>query len=115
MDCPNVRNLLYNPEREIEVQWDQGRDEVYQVSLVLETADQPGMLAKLTEVITKVGSNITQIEAETHETGRATIGVVCQLKDRKHLDKLIREVRSIPGVLRVDRRMTGGGTMAAEG
>jgi GTP pyrophosphokinase len=115
MDCPNVRNLLYNPEREIEVQWDQQRNEVYQVSLVLETADQPGMLAKLTEVITKVGSNITQIEAETHETGRATIGVVCQLKDRKHLDKLIREVRSIPGVLKVDRRMNSGGRMAAEG
>ena len=115
MDCPNVRNLLYNPEREIEVRWDQGRDEVYQVSLVLETADQPGMLARLTEVITKVGSNITQIEAETHETGRATIGVVCQLKDRKHLDKLLREVRSIPGVMKVDRRMNSGGRMAAEG
>ncbi|HYN19585.1 MAG TPA: bifunctional (p)ppGpp synthetase/guanosine-3',5'-bis(diphosphate) 3'-pyrophosphohydrolase [Thermoanaerobaculia bacterium] len=114
-DCPNVRNLLYNPEREIEVQWDQRRDDVYQISLMIETADQPGMLARLTEVITKVGSNITQIEAETHETGRASIGVVCQLKDRKHLDKLLREVRSIAGVLKVDRRMTGGGRMAEEG
>jgi GTP diphosphokinase / guanosine-3',5'-bis(diphosphate) 3'-diphosphatase len=113
VSCPNVQNLLYNPEREIEVQWDQRRDEVYQISLMIETADQPGMLARLTEVITKVGSNITQIEAETHETGRASIGVVCQLKDRKHLDKLLREVRSISGVLRVDRRMTGGGRMEA--
>ncbi len=110
--CPNVQNLLYNPEREIEVQWDKPRDEVYQVALVIETADQPGMLARLTEAITKAGSNITQIEAETHETGRATIGVVCQLKDRKQLDKLLREVRGISGVLRVDRRMTGGGKMA---
>jgi len=106
--CPNVQNLLYNPEREIEVQWDQRGNDVYQVSLMIETADQPGMLARLTEVITKVGSNITQIEAETHETGRASIGVVCQLKDRKHLDKLLREVRSISGVLRVGRRTTGG-------
>jgi GTP pyrophosphokinase len=110
--CPNVQNLLYNPEREIEVQWDQRRDDVYQVSLIIETADQPGMLARLTEAITKVGSNITQFEAETHETGRASIGVVCQLKDRKQLDKLLREVRGISGVLRVDRRTTGGGTMA---
>ncbi|HET9225411.1 MAG TPA: bifunctional (p)ppGpp synthetase/guanosine-3',5'-bis(diphosphate) 3'-pyrophosphohydrolase [Thermoanaerobaculia bacterium] len=110
--CPNVQNLLYNPEREIEVQWDQRRDEVYQVSLMIETADQPGMLARLTEAITKVGSNITQIEAETHETGRASIGVVCQLKDRKHLDKLFKEVRAISGVFRVDRRMTGGGLLA---
>jgi GTP pyrophosphokinase len=108
MDCPNVKNLLYNPEREIEVEWERIKDEVYQVSLMIETADQPGMLAKLTEVITKVGSNITQIEAETHETGRASIGVVCQLRDRKHLEKLLREVRSIAGVFRVDRRMDGG-------
>src|SRR4029077_4932075 len=33
VDCPNVRNLLYNPEREIEVEWDRQRDDTYQVSL----------------------------------------------------------------------------------
>jgi GTP diphosphokinase / guanosine-3',5'-bis(diphosphate) 3'-diphosphatase len=109
IDCPNVQNLLYNPEREIEVQWDQGKNEVYQVSLLIETEDQQGMLARLTEAITRAGSNITQIEAETHETGRASIGVVCQLRDRKHLDKLLREVRAISGVIRVGRRTTGGG------
>jgi GTP diphosphokinase / guanosine-3',5'-bis(diphosphate) 3'-diphosphatase len=108
VDCPNVKNLLYNPEREIEVEWERAKNEVYQVSLMIETADQPGMLAKLTEVITKVGSNITQIEALTHETGRASIGVVCQLRDRKQLDKLLKEVRGINGVFRVDRRMDGG-------
>jgi GTP diphosphokinase / guanosine-3',5'-bis(diphosphate) 3'-diphosphatase len=112
LECPNVKNLLYNPEREIEVEWARGKDDVYQISLVIETADQPGMLARLTEVITKVGSNITQIEAETHENGRATIGVVCQLRDRKQLDKLIREVRAISGVFRVTRRMTADGRTA---
>jgi len=112
VDCPNVRNLLYNPEREIEVEWDQRKDDVYQVSLLIETADQPGMLARLTEIITKVGSNITQIEEETHETGRASIGVVCQLRDRKHLDKLLKEVRAVSGVFHVDRRMDGGGKAA---
>ena len=72
------------------------------------------MLARLTEAITRAGSNITQIEADTHETGRASIGVVCQLRDRKHLDKLLREVRAISGVLPVDRRMSGGGRMQLE-
>ncbi|HET9212161.1 MAG TPA: bifunctional (p)ppGpp synthetase/guanosine-3',5'-bis(diphosphate) 3'-pyrophosphohydrolase [Thermoanaerobaculia bacterium] len=110
VDCPNVQNLLYNPEREIEVQWEQGKNEVYQVSLLIEVEDQQGMLARLTEAITRAGSNITAIEADTHsETGRGTISVVCQLRDRKHLDKLLREVRAISGVLRVGRRATGGG------
>jgi guanosine-3',5'-bis(diphosphate) 3'-pyrophosphohydrolase len=114
IDCPNVQNLLYNPEREIEVQWEQGKNEVYQVSLLIEVEDQQGMLARLTEAITRAGSNITAIEADTHsETGRGTISVVCQLRDRKHLDKLLREVRSISGVLRVDRRTSGGSQMEA--
>jgi len=109
VDCPNVKNLLYNPEREIEVQWDRERDTLYQVSLVLETENQPGMLARLTEVITKADSNITQIGADTHETGRASISIVCELRHRKQLEKLLRELRSVPGVLRVDRQMNVSG------
>jgi GTP pyrophosphokinase len=111
VDCPNVQNLLYNPEREIEVEWEQakGKEEVYQVSLLIEVEDQQGMLARLTEAITRAGSNITSIEADTHrETGRGTISVVCQLRDRKHLDKMLKEIRGIKGVLRVGRRMTTG-------
>jgi guanosine-3',5'-bis(diphosphate) 3'-pyrophosphohydrolase len=108
VDCPNVQNLLYNPEREIEVKWEQGKSDVYQVSLTIEVEDQQGMLARLTEAITRAGSNITSIEADTHrETGLGSIGVVCQLRDRKHLDKLLREVQNISGVLRVGRRATG--------
>jgi GTP pyrophosphokinase len=115
IDCPNVENLLYNPEREIDVQWEQGKNEVYQVSLLIEVEDQQGMLARLTEAITRAGSNITAIEADTHsETGRGTISVVCQLRDRKQLDKLLREVRSISGVLRVDRRTTSANQAEAQ-
>ncbi len=113
LDCRNVKNLLYNPEREIEVQWAKQKDDVYQIALTIETADQPGMLARLTEAIAKADSNITQIEADTRETGgRGLIQVVVELRNRKHLDKLIRELRAVAGVLRVDRRMTGGTTRA---
>ncbi|HLX08292.1 MAG TPA: bifunctional (p)ppGpp synthetase/guanosine-3',5'-bis(diphosphate) 3'-pyrophosphohydrolase [Thermoanaerobaculia bacterium] len=115
VDCPNVKNLLYHPEREIEVQWDRERDSLYQVSLLLATENQPGLLARLTEVITKADSNITQIEAETHETGRASISIICELRHRKQLEKLMRDLRAISGVLRVDRQMNvAGGRSEAE-
>jgi GTP diphosphokinase / guanosine-3',5'-bis(diphosphate) 3'-diphosphatase len=118
VDCPNVKNLMYNPEREIEVQWDRKRDGMHQVSLLLETENQPGLLARLTEVITKADSNITQIEAETHETGRASIGIVCELRNSKQLEKLLRDLRSVAGVVRVNRQMNvasaGGGRNEGE-
>jgi GTP pyrophosphokinase len=112
VDCANVKNLLYNPEREIEVQWAKQKDDVYQVALTIETADQPGVLARLADAIARAGSNITQIEAETRETGRGLMQIVVELRSRKHLDKLLREVRAVAGVLRVDRRMSGGGARA---
>ncbi len=118
VDCPNVKNLMYNPEREIEVQWDRKRDGMHQVSLLLETENLPGLLARLTEVITKADSNITQIEAETHETGRASIGIVCELRNSKQLEKLLRDLRSVAGVVRVNRQMNvasaGGGRNEGE-
>jgi GTP diphosphokinase / guanosine-3',5'-bis(diphosphate) 3'-diphosphatase len=112
VDCPNVKNLLYNPEREVEVEWARQKDDVYQVSLLIETEDQPGMLARLTDVIAKADSNIAQIKAETREPGPAKIGVICELRDRKHLDKLMRAVRSVSGVISVERRRDGSDALA---
>jgi len=105
VDCPNVRNLLYHPEREIEVEWAKSEDEVYQVGLAIETEDQPGMLARLTEAIAKLESNIRQFEAQTVETGHGRIEVVIEVRNRKHLEKLRQAIRAIPGVLQVERRM----------
>jgi hypothetical protein len=47
------------------------RDDLYRVSLMIETEDQPGMLARLTEVIAKADSNITHIRAR-REPARAS-------------------------------------------
>ncbi len=106
-DCPNVRNLLYHPEREIEVRWASPKDEVFPVSLEIETEDKPGMLARLTEVIAKNGGNIRQIGAET-ETGRGVILVVLEVRNRRQLQRLKQRLEAVSGVIGVDRKMSGG-------
>ena len=106
--CTNVENLLYNPEREIEVEWARGADEVYPISLVIETEDQPGILAKLTEVVARLESNIRHFEAEAEETGHGRIEMVLEVRDRKHLEKLQRAIISVGGVRDVHRKMGKG-------
>ncbi|MFQ5526658.1 MAG: RelA/SpoT family protein [Thermoanaerobaculia bacterium] len=105
VDCHNVKNLLYNPEREIEVEWARSRDEVFPVPLVIETEDQPGILAKLTEAIAKFDGNIRNFEAETIETGRGQIAVLVEVKNRRQLEKLRQGLRGVNGVLDVRRPM----------
>ncbi|MDX1632454.1 MAG: RelA/SpoT family protein, partial [Thermoanaerobaculia bacterium] len=108
VDCPNVKNLLYNPEREIEVRWARGEEGVYPVNLKIETEDEPGMLARLTEVIAKGDSNIRQIEAESVEPNRGLIRVLVEVKSNKHLEKLRRGIEDVAGVLEVGRDMSAG-------
>jgi len=112
-ECTNVTNLIYNPEREIEVAWARSAENRHAVVLEIHVEDRPAMLAKLTDVIARLDSNIRQIEAETSETGRGLITVVVELKNRRHLDKLRRNIRAVTGVLQVDRRLGVSGTSRA--
>jgi (p)ppGpp synthase/HD superfamily hydrolase len=45
--CPNVRNLLFDPARDIEVEWQSAKDSSFLVDLEIRTEDRPGMLAKI--------------------------------------------------------------------
>lgn len=115
-DCPNVENLLYNPEREIAVDWAsrKGGEDLYRTSLLIETEDKPGMLARLADAIAKMDSNISQIEADTEETGLGFIEVVIEVRDRRHLERLVRRIRSLAGVIRVHRRRNANLTRAQD-
>ncbi len=107
VDCPNVKNLLYNAEREIEVAWASQDKGLYPVSLLIETEDRPGMLARLTEAIARFEANIRQIEADTARPGRGSIEVVIEVSNRAHFERIRQAVRNLPGVLEVTRRMAG--------
>jgi GTP pyrophosphokinase len=104
-ECPNVKNLLYDPAREIEVSWGRPGDAVYAIQLEIATEDEPGMLARLTETMSKLGSNIKQINASTLQPGRGLIDVVVEVKNRRHFEKLRQAIQGLPGVHDVSRRM----------
>jgi GTP pyrophosphokinase len=87
----------------------------YEVALAIEADDQPGVLARLTEAITRLESNIRHLDAKTHELGRATIEVVVEVRNRRHLEKLRREVAGLAGILSVRRRIAASdGPIAAD-
>src|SRR5262249_4886558 len=66
-NCPNVQNLLYEPDRKIEVEWASTAPsaEAYAVPLTIVTEDRPGMLAEIAAAISEVRSNILNVEART--------------------------------------------------
>ena len=106
VNCPNVTNLLYEPDRRIDVQWGRDKNDVpdnaYPVKLTLFCDDRAGMLKQITAVISDTDTNIRNIEAHT-ANGQANIDVVLDIADLKHLQNIINGVRKIPGVHDVQR------------
>ena len=115
--CPNVVNLLYDPERRIEVEWDKtARGDAatsYTVKLTMEVEDRKGLLAAVSAKIADINTNIKNMEART-DLGdhRARIDVTVEISDLNHLEKVIKSLQGVKGVLDVTR--SGGAGRAGK-
>jgi guanosine-3',5'-bis(diphosphate) 3'-pyrophosphohydrolase len=102
--CPNVTNLLYDPERRIEVEWDQEADASrYIVRLTMQVEDRKGILADVSSKIADINTNITNVEATSDDGHGGRINMAVEIRDVKHLEKVIRLLRGVEGVLDVER------------
>jgi guanosine-3',5'-bis(diphosphate) 3'-pyrophosphohydrolase len=104
LNCPNVMNLMYEPERRIDVEWsrDDETPTSYPVKLTVYCDDRFGMLKQITAVISDTKTNIRNVEART-SNGQANVDVILDIADLKHLENIINGVRKIPGVHDVQR------------
>jgi GTP diphosphokinase / guanosine-3',5'-bis(diphosphate) 3'-diphosphatase len=102
--CPNVKNLLYDPERQIDVTWAGEKKSSYAIELEVVTGDRPGLLADVTQAIAGEGSNIRRIEARVDETREAFVEVSLETSDLKQLEKIVSRIRAISGVRDVVRK-----------
>jgi len=98
-------NLLYDPERRIDVEWDSAADASrYIVRLTMQVEDRKGILADVSSRIAAINTNITNVEAtgaDSDHLGRINMAV--EIKDVKHLEKVIKLLRGVEGVLGVER------------
>jgi GTP pyrophosphokinase len=102
--CPNVVNLLYDPDRRIDVEWDKTADaSPYTVRLRISVADRRGILADVSSRISDINTNIKDVEATVDDGQRGSIRMTVEINDLKHLDKVVKSLKSVDGVLAVER------------
>jgi GTP diphosphokinase / guanosine-3',5'-bis(diphosphate) 3'-diphosphatase len=103
--CPNVTNLLYDPERRIAVEWERGKDSAaYDVRISVEVEDRPGLLAAITAVLASMSTDIRDAQVRTFDDRTASIELTLRINDLKHLDKVVKAVRAVAGVIDVERQ-----------
>ena len=104
LTCPNVVNLLYDAERRIDVAWDKSsEDGAYVVHLKIQVEDRKGLLAAISSTIAGINTNIRHVEAVTRDDHLGHIDMTLEVSDLKHLERVVKSLRGVDGVLDVER------------
>jgi len=100
-NCVNALGM--NPERQIEVEWNQDASEIYPVRIRIISQDRVGLLADVVSNISKFGANILNATSETRDNKMVDSFFTIGVEDISHLDKILSAVRKVKRVQEVKR------------
>ena len=103
-DCPNCRHWEKDPAKYFKVKWDEQSEREYVTTLKIELINHQGALAKVTHLISQANSNVEHIFTEEKESNLYVITADVTVKDRIHLARLIKKLRTMPDVQRISRK-----------
>jgi guanosine-3',5'-bis(diphosphate) 3'-pyrophosphohydrolase len=106
-DCHNVKSLLTEPERMIEVEWAPTSKGLFLVNIQVEALDRSGLLSDITRVLTEHHVNILSASVHTGTDRLALSRFAFEMGDVTHLDHVLNAVRRIEGVYDVYRITSG--------
>jgi GTP pyrophosphokinase len=108
VNCPNASQMLTKYKyRIIDVKWQDAEGIVstaYTARIKVIGEDVIGIVGEITNTISKnLKVNMQSISVETFENGTFEGKIKVQIKDNKHLDKLIHKLLKVKGVAKVTR------------
>ena len=98
-----VNALKMNPDRQIEVEWNESIAESYPVRIRVISHDRVGLLADLASNISKNGANILSVNSRTRENKMVDSLFTLTVRDTEHLDRILSAIRKIKQILEVKR------------
>ena len=101
--CSNIKDIRQNPEKCVMVSWDENIVGEFSVVLRIEVANQRSSVATIATLVTAADANIEKISIEDQDAKLSLIYLEIYIKDRLHLARVMRKIRSNPIVNRVTR------------
>ena len=102
-DCPNLLILAHEPERRLEIDWQEAQGERFVVRLALEGNDRRGLYADVAQAVSSTGTDIKSMDLRSTD-GRTIGSMLVEVENLTHLEKIIRATRKVKGVTDVARR-----------
>lgn len=103
-DCLRIRRHLgQDSQKWVDVEWAPEVNSQFDVRIRVEIRNQRGVLAKISAAIAEADSNIVHISMDDAGGLYTTLFFTLQVRDRKHLASVMRNIRHIPEVSRIAR------------
>jgi guanosine-3',5'-bis(diphosphate) 3'-pyrophosphohydrolase len=104
-NCGNLAEYRKQPDKWLSVAWESTRGRLFSSDIQLEINNRVGVLAAVASSIAGTETNIDQVSLEERDVNSSSLKFQVQVRDRKHLARVLRTVRRMPDVQRVSRTL----------
>ena len=103
-DCPVIARMKREPEKWLDVEWAPETRKLFSVNIKLLASNQQGVLAKVAAEISDNDSNIENVSVEPGDSpAYSNIHFTLQVHNRLHLAQIMRGLRRLSEVIRINR------------
>jgi GTP pyrophosphokinase len=102
-DCPNLLLLAHEPERRLEIDWQEAEGERFVVRLAIEANDRRSLYADIAGAVSSTGTDMRSMDLHSTD-GRVNGSVIVEVENLAHLEKIIKATRKVKGITDVARR-----------
>ena len=104
-NCGNLAEYRKQPDKWLSVAWEATRGRLFSSEIQLEINNRVGVLAAVASSIAGTETNIDHVSLEERDVNSSSLKFQVQVRDRKHLARVLRTVRRMPDVQRVSRTL----------
>lgn len=101
--CHNIKNIKNQPEKCLDVRWDEAAEGTFLTELQLEVVNQRGALATIANEIAKTNTDIERVRSEDKDETYSLMQFVINVRDRIHLAQVIKHLKHLSIVEKIQR------------
>lgn len=103
-DCVNVKELVQEPDRMIDVEWVGEKNSSYQVDIEVYSNDRTGLLADIIKAVYDVKTKLVAVNSRTNKDRTVTTDITIEVQNLEELNKTLKSIRKVDSVFEVKRK-----------
>lgn len=89
----------------LDVQWEPGSENLFQVMIQVDSINRRGALATLASTLADADCNIDHVDMDDRDGNTSTLIFLISIKDTRHLEKVLHKIRTMEFVLSAERKV----------